>query len=268
MPNVQSVAWPESRGREVCTLAFFAVVMLHLQTVACCRFNLQGVKMPLSAFLVLAIVAFVIIVSGTLFTTGAKPVEGIASGVPLPIATSSGGTIGPSGSVIVVGAVSDNAANSPFSNALQCNTLSGAVGVPAVASFGKSQSGYEQIQTNFEVSALASASRAPGATNSLAQTFNNAGGVIVFVDVTNVGAAGTVTVKLQHQDPVSGNWVDIPGATTAAIAAISTVALIVFPGVTVVANQAVSQRPGRVVRVVATVATNNVTFSVGLSGVV
>lgn len=88
-------------------------------------------------------------------------------------------------------------------------------------------------------------------------------GVRIFVNVTDVGAAGTVTVKIQVQDPVSGEWVDLTGATTAAIAATGAEHFTLYPGLTAAANDKVDGHLGLTWRVVATVATNAVEFSVG-----
>jgi hypothetical protein len=89
-------------------------------------------------------------------------------------------------------------------------------------------------------------------------------GLRLFFDLTNVGAGpGTVTAKVQVQDPVSGNWVDLAGAVTAALNAVGTTMLTIYPGLTAAANVAVSSPLGLVWRLSVTVATNAVSFSVG-----
>lgn len=114
-----------------------------------------------------------------------------------------------------------------------------------------------------------SASRAAAAYNS-DELFNpNCKGVRLYIDMTNVGAGpGTVVAKIQGRDPVTDTWVDITGATTAALNAVQTKTLTVYPGITAAAGAAgVSTEVSSFVptswRVVATVATNAVTFSIG-----
>ena len=87
-------------------------------------------------------------------------------------------------------------------------------------------------------------------------------GVDIFADTTSTGT-GTVAVKLQKKDPASGNWYDIAGATTGAIADPADVVLTVYPGIAETANVSVSDHLGGTWRVHATVATAAVTFSVG-----
>jgi hypothetical protein len=89
-------------------------------------------------------------------------------------------------------------------------------------------------------------------------------GVRLFINITdNSGNTGTVTVKIQVKDPVSGNYVDLALATTTAIATTGTSMLTVYPSVTETANVDVSEPLGMSWRVVATVGTATCTFSVG-----
>jgi hypothetical protein len=90
-----------------------------------------------------------------------------------------------------------------------------------------------------------------------------ASGLRLYIDVTDKHTNGTLTVKVQTKDPASTNWVDIPGATTPAIAATGTTTLTVFPSITETANVDVAQPLGVMWRVHATVATAFVDFSVG-----
>lgn len=80
-------------------------------------------------------------------------------------------------------------------------------------------------------------------------------GVLVTIVISNQVGDTATTVKLQHADPgqtQTGAGVDIPGAVTAALAANGTYALLVYPGVSVVANSAISQAIGCAFNVVAT----------------
>lgn len=89
-------------------------------------------------------------------------------------------------------------------------------------------------------------------------------GVRIFTSVTNDGAAGTVTVEVQVKDPVSDTWKRLTDAVTAALTESgSPNFLTIYPGVTVAANVGVSQPLGPEWRVVAVVANNDVTFSIG-----
>ena len=89
------------------------------------------------------------------------------------------------------------------------------------------------------VQLLASSVKAATASYSLDQFGNplktkGAKGVKVVIDMTAVPGVATVTPKIEFKDPTSGKW--ITALTGAAIVAISTVALTVYPGITVTAN--------------------------------
>lgn len=89
-------------------------------------------------------------------------------------------------------------------------------------------------------------------------------GVKLFVNTTAVGGAGTVTVKIQSKDPTSGVWVDVPLATTPAIATNTNTTLLVYPGVLeTVGENEIAASIGRPWRVVMTIGGNDVTCSVG-----
>lgn len=113
------------------------------------------------------------------------------------------------------------------------------------------------------------ASGAVGAAGGNSATFTNRDGRGVTVFVKNTAGSGTnptVTVKLQENVPGAG-WVDVTGATTAAIAGGTpgTTAFTVYPGVTVASNAGVSRPLGKVWRVawaIGGTSTPTVTFSV------
>jgi hypothetical protein len=78
--------------------------------------------------------------------------------------------------------------------------------------------------------------------------------------------SGTVTVKIQVRDPNTDAWIDLAGATTAALDNNAGALLTVYPGLTGIADSAgvtCNQHLGPAWRAVATVATASETFSVG-----
>lgn len=119
---------------------------------------------------------------------------------------------------------------------------------------------YDRARGNFSGTALASASRAIGTTTADVTNYDGTG-ISLFVNRT--AGAGNVTVKLQAQDPVSGGWADIPNATTAALAGVGLTMLQVHPDIAPVANVAVAALVPRNIRISATVAGANITYSVG-----
>lgn len=91
----------------------------------------------------------------------------------------------------------------------------------------------------------------------------NARGVRLFTVVAD--GSGTVTVKIQVQDPYTKAWVDLAGATTAALDDATAITTI-YPGLTGIADSTgvtINQHLGSMWRAVATVATATETFSVG-----
>lgn len=89
-------------------------------------------------------------------------------------------------------------------------------------------------------------------------------GVRLYVNITtNSSNSGTVTVKVQVKDPVSGTFVDMPGATTAAIATVSETTLVIYPGASESTNIDIADPMSVSWRVVATVTSADCTFSVG-----
>jgi len=102
-----------------------------------------------------------------------------------------------------------------------------------------------------------------GVFTGVAYANSAASGVRLFIDVTDRHTNGTLTVKVQAQDPASLNWVDIPNATTAAIAATGTTTLTIYPSITETANVDVAAPLAAMWRVIATVATATMDFSIG-----
>lgn len=105
-------------------------------------------------------------------------------------------------------------------------------------------------------------SRAAATYNSDVICNPDAAGVRLFINITDKGASGTVTAKIQVQDPVSGSFVDLTGAVTTALAANAVTCLSLYPGFTVAANDKIDGHLGYMWRVSVTVAVNACVFSI------
>ncbi len=111
---------------------------------------------------------------------------------------------------------------------------------------------------------LASLLRVVATYTSDDQTADGRKGVILYIDVTAQNGTSVVAVKLQGKDPVTGNWVDIAGAVTAALSALTTTTLTLYPGVGEAANVLISDVLPPIWRISATVTNaTSLTFSVG-----
>jgi hypothetical protein len=93
--------------------------------------------------------------------------------------------------------VGDSVSGVPFNNAT--GTAVGAVALMAQDGDGF----WSRYRNNHEVTVLASAART-ASVNSSDQTNFNARGVVVVVDITAGGGAGSLTVKLTGKDTLSG----------------------------------------------------------------
>ena len=116
------------------------------------------------------------------------------------------------------------------------------------------------MTTQHSVTVLASLQRT-ASENSVDQNGRGARGIHLVLDIT-VDAGGTLDVKLQRKDPLSGKYVDIPGASFPQQSGVGTTELTVFPGIAETANVSVSDVLSEVWRAVATMATSpDMTFS-------
>jgi hypothetical protein len=92
-------------------------------------------------------------------------------------------------------------------------------------------------------------------------------GVKLYINVSNANG-GTLTVKVQNFDPASQTWIDLALATTAGLTGTQAYELVVYPGNVETAGTATTSSiidqvlPVRW-RVVATVGTATMTFSIG-----
>lgn len=87
-------------------------------------------------------------------------------------------------------------------------------------------------------------------------------GLHLIIDVTAINLTPSITVKIQGKDPLSGKYYDL--ITSAAITAVGTTVLKVYPGITAAANLAVSDVLPPTWRVsIAHANANSITYSVG-----
>jgi hypothetical protein len=75
---------------------------------------------------------------------------------------------------------------------------------------------------------------------------------------------GTLDVKIQSLDELTGTWHDIPGGAFAQKSDAATAELVIFPGVAETANVSVSDVLGSPIRAVATIGTGPSVFSLGV----
>lgn len=87
-------------------------------------------------------------------------------------------------------------------------------------------------------------------------------GLRLFINVVTL-TTGRLVVKVQTRDAASGDWVDMPLATTPTIAGTGTTTLTIMPGIAETANVDVADPLGVRWRVVGTVTIAAVEFSVG-----
>lgn len=119
----------------------------------------------------------------------------------------------------------------------------------------------EHVFNNQGLVLLASAVRAATQTGS-DRTNRNARGLVCVFDVTAVPGVDTVTPKIQGKDPASGKYYDI--LVAAAISAVSTVVLRIYPGLAAVGNLTANDVLPRDWRLVVThSAASNFTYSAG-----
>lgn len=111
---------------------------------------------------------------------------------------------------------------------------------------------------------LASAART-ASTTVISVTEEGTKGVHLNLNITATSTSPTLDVKLQRLDWLSGNWIDLPGGNFAQQSTITSVDLIVYPGIAETANVSVSDVTTEEIRTVATLggtSTPSVTYSV------
>lgn len=152
--------------------------------------------------------------------------------------------------------IGDGASGAGFNNP-SSGTAAGAVALMLQDGDGF----WSRYRNNHEVTALASAART-ASTNSSNLTNYNARGVVVVIDVTAIVAAPSITVTIKGRDTLSGQFSTI--LASAAITAVGTTKLVVYPGVAAAANSKADEPLPRVWRVeVAHGNANSITYSIG-----
>lgn len=133
-------------------------------------------------------------------------------------------------------------------------------GLPISAALAFNGSAWDRQRNNEAITVLASAART-ATTNSSDLVNYNGRGVLVVIDVTAVTGSASVTVALQTKETIGNKYVTV--LTSAAITGTGQTRLRCYPGITPVANEAVSDLIGRTWRVVVTHGTaDSITYSV------
>lgn len=121
----------------------------------------------------------------------------------------------------------------------------------------------DAIHNNMDTASLVTlTAAAAGTTNSADQTNYNGRGLQLVIDIT-AATAMTLTINIQGKDAASGKYYTI--LSSAALAAIGTTNLTVYPGATVAANVSNGQPLPRTWRVQTVVTGTSVTATLGAS---
>jgi hypothetical protein len=109
-----------------------------------------------------------------------------------------------------------------------------------------------------------SASRTAAAYNSEPIINSGARGVRLFV-ANDAAGGSTAVAKIQVQDPLSGVWVDLTGATSGTVNSSTGTIVTIYPGLTGIADATlnINQHLGPIWRVVLTIGTATGVSSVG-----
>jgi hypothetical protein len=211
---------------------------------------------PISLFVALSLLA-----TAALAGNYANPPQGASpgfvveqapslGGVPAPVTAANPLPITPSGSAPA--ALADGTANPTTALIGAANELwNGAT--------------WDRQRGNVDTAALQTLTLAAAGTTTSADQINYSGrGVKCTIDITAT-TAQTLTVSLQGKDPVSGKYVTY--ASSAALAAVATTSLTMYPGITTTANVAISDVLPRTWRTQAVVAAagNTLTATVACS---
>lgn len=128
---------------------------------------------------------------------------------------------------------------------------------------------WDRQRGNVDTGALITHTAASAGTNSGDQTNFNGRGLKLVIDVTALtGTTPTLTVTIQGKDPVSGKYYTI--LVSAALAAVATTVLTVYPGLTAAANLTAVDILPRTFRILTAIGgtTPAVTATIGASVIV
>ncbi|HLY75527.1 MAG TPA: hypothetical protein VKU80_15510 [Planctomycetota bacterium] len=122
-----------------------------------------------------------------------------------------------------------------------------------------------ELNGNGTVQASTTVTSAVTTTGSTFYNYHFRGIVLTVYTTTLTGTSSTLTVTVQTKDPLSGNWVALPGCATAAINSVTVTMLVCYPGINVSANSTVSTILPYQWRIVSTAGgtPTNVTWTVG-----
>lgn len=101
--------------------------------------------------------------------------------------------------------------------------------------------------------------------NSSDQDGEGQRGAIFFLDISAVAGTPTLDLKIQYKDPISGNYVDVPGGAFAQKTGTGTDTLLIYPGIVETANREVSSAISEQWRAVATIAGTTPSFTFSLA---
>lgn len=86
-------------------------------------------------------------------------------------------------------------------------------------------------------------------------------GARFYITITESTTLTSLTVSIQALNPISAQWVDVPGAAYAALSTSTTKTLTVYPGIAETTNESVSDTIGGVIRGKAVLVAASCTFN-------
>lgn len=113
---------------------------------------------------------------------------------------------------------------------------------------------------------VALGSRTANFTGSEFEMPSDCRGAIFYIKTSAVsGTTPTCVIKFQQRDPLSGDWIDIEGATTASITTAVNTTLEVYPGVVAATNRKVNGLLGKTIRAVGTIGGTTPSFTISIA---
>lgn len=183
-------------------------------------------------------------VAGTALTLGQK-----AAAASIPVVLASGVTPAVDTELAAAAALADAAANATTATA----------GAAALIYNGAT---WDRQRGNWNINTGDTGAKTATGNGATQTNFNARGATVVFNIGTVTGTSPTAAFKLQGSADGGTTWYDIPGAATASITATGVYVLQLYPGVTAVANAAVSAALPRTWRVVWTIGGTTPSFTI------